>query len=197
MSLRLQSNSIATLLTRMNLVVSGTVLLIAALAFFSYDLLSFRQNLVRNLNAEAQIIGDNTVSALLFNDQQSAVVTLESLQRSPDVLAAVLTTNDGIVFARYQAPGQSILAPRPLAPSQQDAEWSAGIHITVVHRIVFEGKPAGIVYISATLREIERRARRYLLIACIVLLFCMGAALAISSLSRRLIATLASSVLRG
>ena len=86
-----QNPSLSARLTRMNLLVSGVVLLIAAVAFFSFDLLSFRNTLIRNLDAEAQIIGDNTVSALMFNDQQSAATTLKGLQRSPAILGAELT----------------------------------------------------------------------------------------------------------
>ncbi len=55
-------------ITRMNLLVSGSVLILAVLAFFSYDMLSFRQSLITNLRSEAQIIGANSVSALMFDD---------------------------------------------------------------------------------------------------------------------------------
>lgn len=94
MSLR-ENDSLSALLTRMNLVVSGAALLMAGLAFFSYDLLSLRHALIRDLAAEAQIIGDNTVSALTLNDKKSAAITLNDLRRSPDVLAAALDSSNG------------------------------------------------------------------------------------------------------
>lgn len=185
---RRTSSTLSARLTRMNLLVSGAVLLIAALAFFSYDLLSFRNNLIRNLDAEAQIVGENTVSALLFDDQESAATTLRGLQRSPDVLGAVLTASDGSVFARY-----GIFVPDDdyshlLANGESDHVSFAGTHVLVAHRIMFQTKAVGVVYISARLTEIGQRARQYLLIAFVILLFCMGAAVAISSISRRLIA---------
>jgi len=172
----------------MNLLVSGAVLLIAALAFFSYDLFTFRQNLIRNLDAEAQIIGDNTVSALTFNDQQSAIVTLASLKRTPDVLGAVLTANDGTVFARYGAPNQGEVELHRLAAGESRLVSSSGTHVLVAHRILLQDKSVGVVYISARLMEVGKRARQYLLIAFAILLFCMAAAVVISSTSRRLIA---------
>lgn len=185
---RPQTDSLSTRLTRMNLLVSGAVLLLAALAFFSYDLISFRQDLVQNLNAEAQIVGDNSVSALTFNDQQSATATLASLRRSPDILAAVLTGSNGEVFARYEAPDQIPVEPYALSARQNEVATTSRTHVIVARRILFEGKPVGVVTISATLNEIGQRARQYLLIACIILLFCMAAALLISAASRRLIA---------
>jgi signal transduction histidine kinase len=185
---RRQNYSLATRLTRMNLLVSGAVLCIAALAFFSYDLFSFRQNLIRNLDAEAQIVGDNSVSALTFNDPQSATTTLASLQSSPDVLAAQLTANDGTIFARYGAADQGSTEPHLLAADEDERSWPSGSRVLLAHRIVFQGKSVGVVYITAQLTEIGQRARHYFLIASIILLFCMAAAVIISSASRRLIA---------
>ena len=185
---RRQIPPLSVRLTRMNLLVSGAALLIAALAFFLYDMVSFRQNLIGNLDAEARIIGENTVAALMFNDQQSAANTLMSLRRAPDVVAAVLTTNDGRVFARYGVLNGSRRVAQQLAAGETDGVWSSGTHVLVAHRIVFQGKPVGVVYISARLTEIGRRVRRYLLIAFIILLFSMAATVVISAISQRLVA---------
>ena len=80
------------------------------LAFFSYDMLSFRQSLINNLRAEAQIIGANSVSALTFDDPASAAATLQGLNRSPDVVSAALTTSDGTIFANYGPPDDAVLS---------------------------------------------------------------------------------------
>lgn len=182
-----RSPSLSERLTRMNLLVSGAALFIAALAFFSYDLLSFRQDLIRNLEVQAQIIGGNTVSALTFNDPQSAAKTLKSLESAPDVVSATLVAADGTIFARYGVPDRGEAA-HWLEAGENDQFWSSGTHVVVAHRIVFEGNAVGIVCISAQLTEIGQRARQYFLIACMILLFCMIAAVAISAISRRLIA---------
>jgi len=183
-----KSQSLATRLTRMNLLVSGAVLLIAAMAFFSYDVFSFRQSLLRALDAQAQIIGENSVSALTFNDQESATATLASLKDSPDVLAATLETNNGAVFARY---GENVAMggkAQSLAVGEKDRAWSLGLRVVLAHRIMFQGKSLGVVYVAARFAEIGQRARQYLAIALVILLFCMLAAIFISGASRRLIA---------
>jgi signal transduction histidine kinase len=183
------ASSISAKLMWMNVVVSATVLALAVLAFFFYDLISFRQNLIRNLETSAQIVGTNSVSALLFDDQQSAATTLQALRSSPDVLAAALVTNDGLSFAEYQRLGNGpAVEMRALAAGKNDESWVTGTHVLLAHRIVFQGKPAGTVYIAAELTETWRRARQYLLIACGVLVICMGAGLLISSTARRLVA---------
>ncbi len=180
--------SISSRLTRMNLLVSGSALLLAALAFFLYDLVSFRQHLIGNLTAEAQIIGDNSVSALTFNDRLSAGTTLASLQRAPHVLSAALTTPSGELFAQYGGLNTKETESHVLSPGENDHAWSLGSHVLVAHRVVFHGKPAGVVYISARLTEIRQRARQYVWIAITILIFCMIATVIISTISQRLIA---------
>jgi signal transduction histidine kinase len=181
--------SISAKLMWMNLVVSATVLILAVMAFFFYDLISFRSHLIRSLETSAEIVGTNSVSALLFDDEQSAATTLEALRSSTDVVAATLVTNDGAIFAEYQR-GEKVQAPevRRMAPGRVDQDWVDGTHVLLAHRIVFEGKVAGTVYIAAELTETGQRERQYLLIALGVLLICMAAGLLISSTARRLVA---------
>jgi signal transduction histidine kinase len=179
--------SLSSLLTRMNVLVSGVVLLLAALAFFSYDLFSFRQSLIVALEADAQIVGDNSVSAILFNDQQSAIQTLASLQHSPNVAGAIIRMPDGLLFARYGAVSPSQKASiHNLAPGENDRWWpSPNERVLVAHRVTFEGKTVGIVYVVGSLAEMHQRARRYALISGLILLLCMAASLPLSAWSRR------------
>jgi signal transduction histidine kinase len=172
----------------MNLLVSGSALVLAALSFFLYDLVSFRQHLIGNLTAEAQIIGDNSVSALTFNDPQSAATTLASLQRAPHVLGAALTNLNGDLFAQYGDMGAQETSAHVLSPGETDHAWPLGSRVLLAHRVIFHGKPLGVVYISAKLTEIRARARQYFWIAAVILIFCMVATLIISAISQRLIA---------
>lgn len=183
------SRSLASRLTRMNLLVSAVVLLIATLAFFTYDLISFRANLERNLEAEAQMIGDNSISAMLFNDQQSAITTLASLHHSPDVIGGALRLPDGRIFASYGPPVHPDAPIHRLAAGEHDHVWSVeGPRLLIAHRIVFQNKEVGSVYIAASLSQIEQRARHYALIALAIFIFCMLAALIVSNSARKLVA---------
>src|ERR1700704_2956507 len=98
---KFQDNSIIRRLTWMNMLVSGAALLLACTAFIGYDKLTFRDAMVRNLSTEAQIIGSNSVSALLFNDPQSGENTLSALKAAHNVLSAGIYTPDGRLFASY------------------------------------------------------------------------------------------------
>src|SRR5579871_940503 len=109
------TSSISTRLTLMNMVVSGVALLLACAAFFAYDQITFRENLVRTLSAQAQIIGANSISSILFNDPQAASSTLQGLQGSRNIASAGIFTIDGRLFTQYvRQPGEDIIAlPQP------------------------------------------------------------------------------------
>src|SRR6267142_5323765 len=94
--------SIPRKLTFMNMVVSGTALLLAGVSFFAYDFYDFRRSIVRNLGIQAEIIGSNSVSAVLFDDSQSAENTLSALRAAPHVTFAEIYTPDGRAFAGYR-----------------------------------------------------------------------------------------------
>ena len=94
-------DSISKKLTGLNMLVSGAAVLLACAAFLAYDVNSFRQNLLNDLSIQAQIIGYNTVSALIFDDDQSAEKTLSALQASPHIIYGGVYKPDGQFFAAY------------------------------------------------------------------------------------------------
>ena len=99
------TTSISRKITWMNMLVSGAALLLAGAAFFAYDQVTFRQGLVHALSAQAQIVGSNSISALLFNDPQSAATTLSALKSSPNIESAGIFTLDRRPFATYLREG--------------------------------------------------------------------------------------------
>ena len=181
--------SIARKLTWMNMLVSATALLMACAAFIGYDMVTFRQTVVRNLSTQAQIIGSNSASALLFNDPQAAETTLSALKAAPDILSAVIYMPDGQPLATYSRDrSDSIPAPPSIAAGQIEMHLRRSNEIVLVRSIVFQGKPTGIVYLRSDLEELNQRLNRYVGIAAIVLFVSLMAALLVSSVFRRAIA---------
>lgn len=181
--------SISTRLTMMNTLVSGVALLLACAGFFTYDQITFRQGLIRTLSAQAQIVGSNSVSAILFNDPQAAASTLSALQSSQNISAAGIFTNDGHALAQYSNRLQEEVLDFPeLEAGKVQAYQFGRKELVLVHRILSEGKPIGFVYLRASLAEIDRRLKRYALIAIGVLLVSLIAANLVSSSFRRSVA---------
>jgi len=190
MSFFRNSRSIAGKLTRMNLLVSGTALVLACVSFLGYDLYTYRQHLIQSLSTEAQIVGSNSVSALTFDDPQAAESTLNGLRNSTQILSAVVFDANGKPFAEYQrdaeASGRVQIAPR-LAAGQTKGYWSVGQDILLGSRISQQGRPLGSVYLLAETTELMHRAEQYGLIAICILMLCLAAALLATSTIRHLV----------
>jgi signal transduction histidine kinase/CheY-like chemotaxis protein len=184
-----QDNSISRKLTWMNMLVSGAALLLACAAFIAYDMLTFRAAMVRNLSTEAQIIGTNSVSALLFNDQQSAENTLSALKAAHNILSAGIYSKDGRLFASYSRdPGGHGMAIPSLPSGQLEIHWFRNKEVVLVRSIIFEGKLTGTVCLRSDVEELNSTLERYIGIASIVLAVCLVAALLVSSIFRRAVA---------
>ena len=184
-----RTRSVASRLTMMNMLVSGVALLLACAGFFAYDQITFRATLVRTLSAQAQIIGSNSVSAILFNDPQAATATLSALKSSHNIASAGIFTADRRPLAQYsREPGDQVLnIPLP-ARDETEAYWFRASHLILVRQILSEGKPVGFVYLRADLRELDERLIRYALISFSVLILSLLAAISVSSAFRKSVA---------
>jgi signal transduction histidine kinase len=173
----------------MNMLVSGIALLLACSALLTYDRYTFRTNLVSRLAAEGNIIGSNTVSALVFNDPRAAESTLSALAASPNILYAAIYTPNRRCFAEYLRDSKVNPLPMLAIPAgQSQADWFQDGQIALVRPIVFQGRPIGYVYIRSDLQAINRRLRGYAFIALGVLVTSLLAALLISKMAQRAIA---------
>lgn len=180
---------LARRLSLMNLFVSGAALLIASVAFLAYDQFTFRENLVRNLSAQAQIVGANSVSAITFNDPQAAQNTLSALGSFPEILGAGIVTPDGRIFARYSRNSADRIIAVPMIPADKDeaVDFGSG-EVLLVRAVHFQGKNIGGVYIRSSQAALAHRFWRYILISFVVLLASLIAALLITSVYRRALA---------
>lgn len=74
-------------------------LLLSSASFLIYDLVSFRHLLTQDLTTQAEIIGYNSAAAMAFKDEPAATATLSALTVKGDIVAAVLYSPDGKMFA--------------------------------------------------------------------------------------------------
>jgi len=187
--IRVRHYSITKKLTGMNMLVSGAALLLACVAFITYDMVSFRDGMVHNLSIQAQVAGSNSVSALLFSDPKAAESTLSAFRVAPNVVSAGIYTLDGKAFATYRRDGGEQDVAMPSIPSgKTETHWFRNRQLVLVHLIVFQGKPTGLVYIRSDLNEMTKRFKRYAGIAAIVLLVSLIAALLVAFIFQRAVA---------
>jgi signal transduction histidine kinase len=173
------AQSISGRLTALIVFVSGTALLLAYISYLAYDFYSLRLNLIESLDSQANLIGINSETALLFDDQEAAGTTLSSLRGAPSILKAEIFRADGSPFALYVRKGSA--ATRPIVPSlasnQTSAFWIADGTVLLGRAITSDGKPIGAVYILAETRDVAHRAAQFGLLSAGILLVCFAIAL--------------------
>ena len=99
--MNLQNLSIKRKLMLITMLTSSVALVLSSASFLIYDLISFRHLLTQDLMTQAQIIGYNSAAAMAFKDEPAATATLSALTAKEDIVAAVLYSPDGKMFAHY------------------------------------------------------------------------------------------------
>ncbi len=183
----LRHSPISRKLMWMNVLVSGAALLAACFAFVAYDQYTFRQSLVHSLSAQAEIVGSNSVTALVFDDPQAAENTLSALSNLPHIISAAVFTADGTPLAQYARTPRDRLAATVGAPEIGVPIFRSN-EVDIREPIVFEGKRLGTVLIRSDLEESTERLDQYGGIALLVLLCSLLPALLLSFLFRRSVA---------
>lgn len=184
----IQRDSISRKLTLLNLLASAAALLCASAGFFVYDLNNARNTILNNLDIQAQIIGYNCVTPLLFNDPQSAEKTLSALRASRHIVYAGIYTPTGQFFAGYWRANTAQRRPLPLiAPGEIRNRRLFDRQFAVAQEIVFDQKMVGAVYIRSDVQELVARLGGYLAILAGILIASLAAALLVSRTARRAI----------
>jgi hypothetical protein len=96
--------SIRQKLTAMLMLTSGTVLVLAAVAFVTWDFYRFRADMQADLETQAGLVLDNTAAAVDFHDPDAAGETLEMLEIHPHTQIACLYLSNGELFAFSRVP---------------------------------------------------------------------------------------------
>lgn len=181
-------DSLSRKLTAMNMLVSGLALLLASIAFFAYDLFTFRANLITSTSTQAKMIATNAVSPLIFDDAQAAQATLSALRASEHVVYAAIYSADRNLFAGYWRGSSKSAIPLPaMDDKNSEQHWFESGQFALVQPIIFQNKPVGTVYIRSDLDAIYARLKTYSLILLIILLASLVAALALSRILQRVI----------
>jgi signal transduction histidine kinase len=172
-------------LTHIMTVTSGATLVLACVAFVTYELVMFRRTMVRDLATSAAIIGSNSTAALVFNDQRSAEETLAALRAQDHIIDAAIYSKDGRVLARYVRLGVKgeISVPQPEA----DGHRFGREDVVLFRRIVLDDETIGTVYMRSDLLEVYSRLRLYITIVAIVLVAASAVAFMLSSALQRVI----------
>jgi two-component system NtrC family sensor kinase len=162
-----------------SLLANGVALLLASVAFVTYELVTLEESMVADLSGAAAIIGHNTGAALAFADPDSAAQTLQSFSTDPHVVGAALYDRDGQLFAQYarSAVDEPFQAPA-IGPAGHRFETD---RLKLFHEFYLAGEPAGTVYIESDIDRLGTRVARYAAIGLVVMLISAGVAFVLSA----------------
>ena len=175
--------SIKRKLTLIIMLTSGVALLLAATAFISYELITYRGLMVHNISALGDIIEANSTAALTFSDQASAEETLHGLTATKQITGACLYGRDGRIFAQYSRHGHPRAFP-PQAPGELGHRFASG-HLHFVKAIALDREPIGTLYLQSDTEALRTRFAQYASIVAIILLASALVALLMSAILQR------------
>ncbi len=174
----IQDQSIKRKTMAVIMLTSVAVLLLTAVAFTAYDLITYRQDLVHSLAATAAIIADHSGPALALRDEKDARATLASLRADRRIVAAALYDSQGKLFIRYPAPAP--VSAFPQTPGKVGYRFEGG-RLVLFEPVVEGGQRLGMFYLKSDLHPLFARLRFYGGIASLVLFGSALVALAISN----------------
>jgi len=171
-------------LTLISMVTSGAALLLACGSFMSYEQITYRHEMARDLSITARMIGFNCAAALSFNDAASAEQTLKGLNVEPHIVAACVYDMANHTFATYNsAAGVNYRWPVPRGSGEEFGPDS----LEIFQKIESGGEKIGTIYVRSNLEEIHALWRRYAAIAAVVLLVAILVAWLVATKLQRVI----------
>src|SRR5882724_3786337 len=158
--MNLQDLSIKRKLVLMTMLTSCIALFLSSASFLIYDLVSFRNLLTQDLTTQSEIIGYNSAAAMAFKDEPAATATLSALTAKGDIVAAVLYSPDGKMFAQYFRADKTLPDELP-ANSQAKGYRFQGQYLEVWHDVTLNGDHLGTLLLQSDMRQWSARAKRY------------------------------------
>ncbi len=162
---------------------SGAVALLICAALAFHAARTLRDGMVRSLSVQAEMLGFNVLTALLFDDRDSAEKTLQALAADAHVIRAGLYAADGALFAAFGRGGAgSDPLPQARPETATGARFTAD-SLVLSRPVLFNGQPVGAIVIESDLQELRSliwrsvRTMAVLFTAAVVLSFLISSRL--------------------
>ncbi|MEZ0388401.1 MAG: methyl-accepting chemotaxis protein [Verrucomicrobium sp.] len=152
------------------LLTSTASLLLASLAYVTYERSTYRNDQMRTLTILADVLAANSTAALSLADatetKGEAQEILSALSAEPDIVSGALYDQEGKVFATFLRPPEE--PPSATAPSFETPVF-AGDRLTVPRPVLLGGKRIGTICLVTDMKRINAHLRRFVEIGTLVL----------------------------
>jgi signal transduction histidine kinase/uncharacterized membrane protein affecting hemolysin expression len=161
-------------LTKMLLLTSGIMIVFTTLLFVLFDVVTFKQDVVRQVDVLSKAIARNSTAALAFDNPEDARAVLAAFDADRHIVAAALYDQSGRLFAAY--PDDAAAGALREAPRTETARFEDG-HVVMLNPVSLEGEFLGTLMVKSDLEAIDARLITYGLITGGVLV--LGALIAL------------------
>lgn len=154
--------------------------------FLITEIKSFKSRKINSIEAIANIVGSNNISAIQFFDNDAANKSLSELRLENDILNASIIDNKKSVFASYTKTGAKPLLFDNITITEKKSELKDG-KLFVYAPIYKETEFYGIVCLQVELTQLNNLIYERLKIAVFLLFIGIGLAILIAILIQRYI----------
>lgn len=157
---------------------TSIALLLASVALIAFDIVGFRTELVEQAATTAEMVGNNCVASLDFDDPQSAGEILAALRAESSIRAACIYDRTGDLFSMFIRNGDKTI--KQLPPAGRQGYQFLGNTLWLFKPIVVNGESVGSVGLAYNLQELYSRILRFAATVVSVLLVSLLVAFIIS-----------------
>ena len=137
-------------------------MVLATILLFVYNDRRIRKDKIEQLQSTADLIGTNSVAALVFEDQAEAARILQALKTQRHIVQGVLSRTDGMLVARYQRAGFHGEPPVVNNPGSEVVRVTKD-HLELSRPLYLDDRKIGTLYLEASLEDLYRARRDFFL----------------------------------
>jgi signal transduction histidine kinase len=165
------------------LLTSGVVVLLTCAAYFTYELVTFRQTTLRQLSTLGEVVAANSTAAVAFGNERDASEILAGLKADPHIVAASLYDQHGKLFSKYPATLSDDALP---AAPARDGYRFEGFSVIGFQAVAQERtRRLGTLYLRSDLGAMYERFRLYGVIVVVVIATSLLVAFMVSTVLQR------------
>jgi len=168
-------------------VVSAIILLFAGYTFYLYDRDAFNNNEVKTMSILADVVGETSIAAILFDDQTAISNILSSLKTNKHIKSAVVYNPEQKVLASFSRDTVKLKMLDSL-PNKEIVKFT-NEDLTIVRDIIDfdENKVVGYVLINSDLNEYDAKVMYFLKFSFFIFSIAILMAFILSLLFQRVI----------
>ena len=156
----------------------AAAVVLASLGYLLIDYYQTRGEIERDLSAQADLILQNSLAALDFDDKEVASENLNTLASKPNIRLACLYQRDDRLFAGYHQSGETGECPPRAVPA---GSRFGSEYVQLAREGQHQAKKFGSLLLRSDLAALARRGRIQLGIVALLLVFALALGVLMSS----------------